>query len=478
MKAQLDEELDLIEGEIITVIEIVEDGWCLGITNDQRKGTFPEAFVTYIDDVSLDETDEINSIRDPLPQSIENGGQIYKDFGENSSFSSIDEPAPNYFDLFPENFSQNKSLPQDAESRIDESPNPLGVEPYAITLYPFNAQFPNELSFQSGEVVNLIKYIDSEWVEGVIDSVKGIFPVSYVNIIVDCDKSKKEQEIHIEEKIDIFPKQENIFIPEMSAKVEYTFKAQMDGDLSIEEGDIVKIVEVVNADWIIVKNNDGQIGSCPSSYLACIAESETEIFSDAVEDFVVIRNHEINDEEAASEPKEEKRLSLPHRPAPPAPVPGRVPIQKQSNIPNDDIVTEKQKKADKRQNVISELVLTEKEYVRDLKVTYETFNLYNPSFLESRGIDVHTLFGNIEEVTQIAEELLDLILKSMKDCDEEKQTVGPCFVEMADKMQNAYVKYCTNHEAAQVLLQKVFSNFKFIFNKSIIIFFFILVCGK
>lgn len=460
MKAQLDEELDLTEGEIITVIEIVEDGWCLGVTEDNRKGTFPEAFVTYIENDSIDETDEINitPTREPLPQSVQNGGHIYKDFGETSNASySIDEPAPNYFDLFPEHESQNsQSLPEvepRASNYIDENPNPLGVEPYAITLYPFNAQFPNELSFESGEVVNLIKYIDSEWAEGLINSLKGIFPVSYVNIIVDCEK-KKEEEIFTEEKLDTFPKQENVFEPEMSAKVEYTFKAQMDGDLSIEEGDIVKIVEVVNVDWIIVKNKDGQIGSCPSSYLNPLLEHATELFSDAVEDFVVIRSHEID--EAAGESKEVKRLSQPHRPAPPAPAPGRIPIQKQTNIPDDDVVSEKQKKADKRQNVISELVLTEKEFVRDLKVTYETFNLHNPSFLESRGIDVSTLFGNIEEVTRVAEELLDLMLKSMKGCDEEKQTIGPCFVEMADKMQNAYVKYCTNHEAAQVLLQKVF----------------------
>jgi len=58
----------------------------------------------------------------------------------------------------------------------------------------------------------------------------------------------------------------------------------------------------------------------------------------------------------------------------------------------------RRKNAEKRQNVISELVLTEKEYVRDLKITYETFNLHNPRLLEARGIDVKVVFGNILEV--------------------------------------------------------------------------------
>ena len=40
----------------------------------------------------------------------------------------------------------------------------------------------------------------------------------------------------------------------------------------------------------------------------------------------------------------------------------------------------KQKNADHRQNVISELVITEKEYVRDLKLTYETFNFVQSKY--------------------------------------------------------------------------------------------------
>ena len=36
--------------------------------------------------------------------------------------------------------------------------------------------------------------------------------------------------------------------------------------------------------------------------------------------------------------------------------------------------------------------------MRDLKITYETFNLHNPRILEARGIDVKVVFGNILEV--------------------------------------------------------------------------------
>ena len=51
--------------------------------------------------------------------------------------------------------------------------------------------------------------------------------------------------------------------------------------------------------------------------------------------------------------------------------------------------------------MITELVYTEKEYVRDLKITYETFNLHNPGILEARGVDVKVVFGNILEASEI-----------------------------------------------------------------------------
>jgi hypothetical protein len=67
---------------------------------------------------------------------------------------------------------------------------------------------------------------------------------------------------------------------------------------------------------------------------------------------------------------------------------------------HDIILSFRKKNAEQRQNVITELVLTEKEYVRDLKITYEIFNLYNPRPLEERGIDAKVVFGNILEASK------------------------------------------------------------------------------
>lgn len=502
LEAQLDEELNLVKGTTVTVTEILDDGWCRGVTDDGRTGTFPQGFIEY-----LNKTDESESDNQPSTSSssyLKNDTKkLNKDInisfegGAMSLLSQEDEPAPSYYDLFPE-FAAEK-IPRAVESVLHKSDkdltlNPLGVEPYAITLYPFNAQFPNELSFGVGEVVRLIKHKDSEWAEGSIDNVKGIFPVSYVNIIVDCvtDGKEDEEEESFKSGDKIDEGDENFVIdgpglvPGVVVRVEYKFDAQMSGDLSVNEGDFVTVVETANDDWVNVKNENGDIGLCPRGYLTANfidqeyndegKENDEEMVMKVEEDkkeeeFVLLINNGGEKEEENKEEKDaSKRLSCPHRPAPPAPAPGRIPLQKQT--PEDQEVGEsiggfeefnemesranaKKKRADHRQNVITELVITEKEYVRDLKLTYETFNLYDPSKLESRGINVTVLFGNFLEVIQVAEELLDKMQRAMKGCDEEFQTVGPCFTKMSDKLQITYVKYCSNHEAALVLLKKV-----------------------
>ncbi|XP_011872421.1 PREDICTED: dynamin-binding protein-like [Vollenhovia emeryi] len=485
LKAQLDEELDLTAGEIVVVTEILDDGWCRGVTENGREGMFPEGFVSYIDG-DRDQVDQKEVTCAPKSSdfpslSTVHNGTIYKDFNETSanSYPNLpDEPAPNYFDLFPE-----LPVTNNAEGiQYNNHANSVDIKPYAITLYPFNAQFPNELSFGAGEVVHLTRHIDSEWIEGTIDTTKGIFPSSYVNIIVDCAEAR-EQQVQSE----IISAKKDALEPGATVKVLYTFDAQMAGDLNVHEGESVTVLEMANEDWVKVKNKSGLVGLCPREYLSSVSEHSFDSLQESnledFEDFVMIRHKEANT--VANEEQNPKRLSQPHRPAPPAPAPGRVPLQKETvangevsaptretrenECAGDSTVDMKQKHADQRQNVITELVMTEKEYVRDLKLTYETFNLHNPSFLESKGIDVATLFGNILEVIHVAEELLDMILRAMKGCDESLQTIGPCFVKMAEKLRNVYVKYCGNHEAALALLKKYENNEDImkVFNKGI-----------
>ncbi len=53
---------------------------------------------------------------------------------------------------------------------------------------------------------------------------------------------------------------------------------------------------------------------------------------------------------------------------------------------------------EQRENVITELLVTEREYCRDLRLTCQVFELHDTQSLERKGIDAAILFGNLLEV--------------------------------------------------------------------------------
>ena len=150
----------------------------------------------------------------------------------------------------------------------------LDVVPYGITLYPFFAQFNNELSFHEGEIVTLCRHIDKDWIEGKIDGKKGIFPKSYVNILVDCEDysgAAGDTSRNNLNELWQFPRHctniETELTPNVFAKVMYNFDAQMNGDLSVHKDEVVWVVSKANEDWCEVKNQSGAVGLCPQNYL-------------------------------------------------------------------------------------------------------------------------------------------------------------------------------------------------------------------
>jgi len=150
----------------------------------------------------------------------------------------------------------------------------LDVVPYGITLYPFFAQFDNELSFHEGEIVTLCRHIDGDWVEGKIDGKKGIFPKSYINILVDCEDYSSavgDTGHKYSNELQPFPHHytdnETELTPNVFAKVLYNFDAQMDGDLNIHKDEVLWVVSKANDDWCEVRNQSGAVGLCPQNYL-------------------------------------------------------------------------------------------------------------------------------------------------------------------------------------------------------------------
>jgi hypothetical protein len=65
--------------------------------------------------------------------------------------------------------------------------------------------------------------------------------------------------------------------------------------------------------------------------------------------------------------------------------------------------------------VLAELVITEREYARDLKLTWQAFSLEAPLLLEQKGIDAATLFGNIGEIIEISDRFLETVQREVRE---------------------------------------------------------------
>ncbi|KPM03685.1 endophilin-A-like protein [Sarcoptes scabiei] len=56
--------------------------------------------------------------------------------------------------------------------------------PSCQALYDFDAENENEISFKEGDIIQLVSQVDDNWYEGNLNGRNGLFPVSYVQVLV------------------------------------------------------------------------------------------------------------------------------------------------------------------------------------------------------------------------------------------------------------------------------------------------------
>jgi SH3 domain len=139
-----------------------------------------------------------------------------------------------------------------------ESAEAAAVKPYGISLYAFEGQFANELSFAEGEVVFLVEHVDSDWIKGEVNGRRGIFPSNFINIVVDCAAAAPQ--------LPVQQQKQNSFLKASSfARVAFDFEAQMAGDISIRLGETIFMISLSDdQQWATIKKQDGTQGTFQS----------------------------------------------------------------------------------------------------------------------------------------------------------------------------------------------------------------------
>lgn len=175
LHAQLNEELDFREGDLIMITGLPEPGWFQGEL-EGRRGIFPEGFVELIA--------PLRSPQEPVDCQYLNNDpqQIYKDAydeGEGAEEEGMEDG-----EVFHGEKQQNEVLVQ--EEHEDED----GV--YGVALYEFRAMEPGELDFDVGDRIRIVNTLEDGWLEGELRGQRGIFPHRFVKIEVNEEKNADE----------------------------------------------------------------------------------------------------------------------------------------------------------------------------------------------------------------------------------------------------------------------------------------------
>ncbi|XP_058553433.1 dynamin-binding protein isoform X1 [Neofelis nebulosa] len=203
LSAQLDEELDFREGDVITITGVPEPGWFEGEL-DGRRGIFPEGFVELLGPLrTVDELVSSGNHDDCIVN------------GEEDTPTGEEEREP---------------------EEDEEQPGT-----YGIALYRFQALEPNELDFEVGDKIRILGTLEDGWLEGSLKGRTGIFPYRFVKLFpktraeetmdvpeesspaeipdtsLDCSENSIEVEGRRQETLEYKAEKSNCFISETSA---------------------------------------------------------------------------------------------------------------------------------------------------------------------------------------------------------------------------------------------------------------------
>ncbi|KAM6184156.1 dynamin-binding protein isoform 3-T3 [Erethizon dorsatum] len=159
LSAQLDEELDFREGDVITIIGVPEPGWFEGEL-EGRRGIFPEGFVELLGPLRT------------VDESVTSGNQ--DDCGGNGE---VDIP-----------------LGEEEKGPEEDNEQPGA---YGIALYRFQALEPNELDFEVGDKIRILATLEDGWLEGCLKGKTGIFPHRFVKL---CPNARTEEAIALSQE--------------------------------------------------------------------------------------------------------------------------------------------------------------------------------------------------------------------------------------------------------------------------------------
>ncbi|NXU71446.1 SH319 protein, partial [Oreotrochilus melanogaster] len=111
--------------------------------------------------------------------------------------------------------------------------------PHAVVLHDFPAEHADDLDLHSGDTVCLLEKINAEWYRGKCGNHTGIFPASFVKVIIDVPEEGNRKKIPSSSQC--------LKVPRCVARFEYI--GDQKDELSFSEGETIILKEYVNDEW-------------------------------------------------------------------------------------------------------------------------------------------------------------------------------------------------------------------------------------
>ncbi|XP_030631903.1 dynamin-binding protein [Chanos chanos] len=190
LHAQLDEELDFREGDVITIVGLPEPGWFQGEL-DGRTGIFPEGFVELL-----------GPLRSPQEPELQD-----QEYLKHCRTEEDEEEQ------------QEEEREEETEMKEEEQ----GV--YGVALYDFRALEPGELDFDVGDRIRILGTLEDGWLEGQLGGKQGVFPHRFVklegHLVPEAETINSETIVSEGEVEERFPSQyssdqQDCTVPELS----------------------------------------------------------------------------------------------------------------------------------------------------------------------------------------------------------------------------------------------------------------------
>lgn len=177
LHAQLNEELDFREGDLIIITGLPEPGWFQGEL-DSRRGIFPEGFVELL-----------GPLRSPQEPADDQSSHLSEQCSYKDSYD-VEEGTEE------ESVEEGGVLIREENKETETEEEEGSV--YVVAVYEFRAIEAGELDFDMGDRIRVISTLEDGWLEGELQGRRGIFPHRFVkmedNVQKTVDNSEEEEE--------------------------------------------------------------------------------------------------------------------------------------------------------------------------------------------------------------------------------------------------------------------------------------------